>query len=294
MTKKPTTIVPKLILGIFILGLFVIGYGAKTTEEITTIWTLAGIILLAISLVSLFFYEGMGTYYKTSYGIATVSSALSDVFKELDAHKELAQRQIRLSEAEAQPAQAEAPTSTYTPSWTAKSEGEGLPASSAEPAPGAPVSGEATPDIPETDLGATGPVKTGKPIVLEPPGDVKEKKKKESKEARKLRKYYKELRKEGAVTEEGVEAPPEAEAHPLSVPEEGKEPPGREPEGEKELPAAKPEKEKEEEGPREEEKEEAEEKEKKEAEEEKKGIQVLSEDELEDDASYQEIIERNF
>jgi len=291
MTKKHSSIVPKLILVIFILGLLVIGYGAKTTEEITTIWTFVGIILLAISLVSLFFYEGLGTYYKTSYGIATVSSALSDAFKELDEQKKHARKKELSSQSEAgtQPAQAASPTSTYTPPWIQKGKEEDSPAPSASPAQGMPSSTGIVQDIPKTGLGAPKPVKTGKPIYLESPEDAIEKTKKESEEARKLRKYFKEYRREEMEAEEEAGVPPEAAAPPPTPFQKEKETPEEEPEAEKELPAEEPEGElpaiKETKELPEEDVEE---------EKEKKGIQVLSEDELEDDASYQDIIERNF
>ena len=293
MTKKPSSIAPKFILVIFILGLFVIGYGAKTTEEITTIWTFAGIILLAISLVSLFFYEGLGTYYKTSYGIATVSSALSDAFKELDEQKEHAKRKkfSSSSEAGAQPAQATSPTSTYTPPWIKKAKETGSPAPTASPVQGTPSSTGVVQDVPKTGIGAPRPIKTGKLISLELPEDAAEKKKKESEEAHKLRKYYKEYRRKETETEEEAGARPEAAAPPPTPFQEEKEVPEEEPEAEKELPAEEPEGEvppiKETKKPPWEDVEEKKEKE-------KKGIQVLSEDELEDDVSYREIIERNF
>jgi len=266
MTDKPSTLVPKLILGIFILGLILIGYGARTTEEIATVWTLAGVVLMSIALLSFLLYGGLRTYYRTTYGLATVTSALSDAFKELETTREPARTET-LSQAQIvakpEPTQEQAPVvqETYVPPWQKKKE-EAVPATPSTPAP--MVSTYSSAPVPGTE-----PIPTGKKIHAFPT-----RKRKESEGTLKLSKYYKEYRESQQEGEESMGMPQvtDVPAAPAPVPETVPEPK----EEKKEVPEPE------------------EEKEEKPQEEEEDTVLVLSEDELEDDATYQDIIEKHF
>jgi len=82
MTERTSSLIPRILLLVCISGLVAIGLSVYKTQDFTTIWTLFGFVLLVFSVVALVFYEGFRSYYRTTYGLATLSQALSLVFKE--------------------------------------------------------------------------------------------------------------------------------------------------------------------------------------------------------------------
>jgi len=241
MSEKPSTLVPRLILLVFLLGLIIIGYGVYRTEEIATSWTLGGFVLIVVSAVTLFSYEGFRTYYKTSYGVAAVSNALDSVFDELDqAHARARKRAAKQDGAAAGGFTELQQSQIMEPSAAAAVVPAPMPTPTADPGPY---------PIPSA-IPSSGPYSIPSPV----PGP---------REPVKWSAIRPEIPKEEAAGAEG----PEDEVKPTTLPPEEEVKKEEKPPEEKPVVV-------------------------KEAE--KEGIAVLSEDELEDDSSFQQIIDQNY